>query len=937
MSITRLNTITLAPELEEQFSDINWKADPSTWSNIAKVVFRRTYLREDGGRTETFEEAVERVIRGNVRLVDPKDLDPNEIERLAYFMLNRKASPAGRGWWFSGSPSNVKIGGAALNNCFRGDTKFLTLNGETKSLKESVGQELPVLCSDGVFRPGTVRNFGAQPLNRVRFGIPGRSKVAFEYDVTQNHRWITQRGEVTDLRVGDKVTVAPREADVGSSEFQSGFIHGVFFGDGTMHPQYQTRFMILLCGKKQAYLSDIEKHSGFVSVARHPSSDFEPIATVISSENLKEVPKNKSTNYQAGFLAGWMATDGSSRGRLCSTDHEALDWLVERAPLLGFCVVGDSIDPSEETNYGSRSRKVRVLTLSSQQTTYSVKAIESLDIDEEVFCVTEPVTGSFTLAGGIPTGNCWFTTGEHWENLVLGMDLLMLGGGVGISIEHRYVSKLPRVKKAVRVEHRATKDADFIVPDSREGWCELVRRAFEAFFVTGKSFTYSTVCVRGYGEGIAGFGGKASGPLPLIACVEKIAALLISREGHHVRPLDVMDMFCIIGEMVVAGNVRRSAIIILGDAHDKEYLKSKRWDLGSVPTQRAMANLSVVVDDVDDLHPLFWKTYESGEPFGIINRKNIRKFGRMGELKKDTAMGMNPCAEATLEDGEPCNLQEIFLANIKDEAEFIEAARLMHRYGKRVTLEDYHNPKNNEVVKRNRRIGTGITGCLQSPLFKPEFLDKAYSAIQAENVAYSKRLGIPESIRTTVVKPSGTMSIWGDCTPGIHPSYSRYYVRRVRFSSSDPLVKLLAEAGHPMEPVQRFDGTLDHATMVVDFFMRTPDGTPCSDDGFDTWSQLEALVMAQKHWADQAVSVTVYYKREELLAIKSWLADNLPKLKSISFLCHSEHGFKQAPLEAITKEVYEKMSAKIKPVNLEEIKSGALESLECEGGVCPIK
>jgi hypothetical protein len=177
--------------------------------------------------------------------------------------------------------------------------------------------------------------------------------------------------------------------------------------------------------------------------------------------------------------------------------------------------------------------------------------------------------------------------------------------------------------------------------------------------------------------------------------------------------------------MVVAGNVRRSAIIILGDAFDKDYLRAKRWDLGPIPTQRAMANLSVVVDDVDDLHPLFWKTYEQGEPFGIINRKNIRKYGRMGELKKDTAVGMNPCAEATLEDGEPCNLQEAFLSNLKDEDEFVEVSRLLHRYGKRVTLEPYHNAKNEEVVKRNRRVGTGITGCLQSPLVNPRSLDRA--------------------------------------------------------------------------------------------------------------------------------------------------------------------------------------------------------------------
>lgn len=547
---------------------------------------------------------------------------------------------------------------------------------------------------------------------------------------------------------------------------------------------------------------------------------------------------------------------------------------------------------------------------------------------------------SHSTLGGAALVNCWGVTGDDWYNFVLAQDLLMLGGGVGMSVEHRFVSKLPKVKKNVKVVHKSTKDASFIVPDSREGWCELTRRVLEAFFVTGKSVEYSTVVIRGAGEVIKGFGGTASGPLPLINYIEKLTAILQSREGRSIRPIDAADILCSIGEMVVAGNVRRSAIIILGDAFDKEYLKAKRWDLGPIPTQRAMANFSVVVDDVEDLHPLFWKTYEQGEPFGIVNRTNIQKYGRMGELKKDSAIVVNPCAEATLEDGEPCNLQEIALPHIASPDEFVEAARLMHRWGKRVTMEKYHQPKCDEVIKRNRRIGTGITGCLQSPLFAPEHLDRAYAAIKEENVKYSRELNIPESIRTTVVKPSGTISKMYDMRgyEGIHAAYSRYYIQRVRFSSADPLVPLLAAAGHHIEPVVRFDGTFDHNTVVVDFYEQAPEGAPVADENWTTWQQLDVLKMAQKHWADQAVSVTVYYKREELPELKKWLADNLQYLKTISFLCHSEHGFKQAPKETITKEQFEKLSSKISPVNVDAVGSGSdLDSLECQNGSCPIK
>lgn len=539
--------------------------------------------------------------------------------------------------------------------------------------------------------------------------------------------------------------------------------------------------------------------------------------------------------------------------------------------------------------------------------------------------------------GGAALNNCWGTVADDWTNFIMAQDLLMLGGGVGMSVEYKHVSKLPKIKKDVKIVNKETKDADFIVPDSREGWNRLTEKIMESFFLSGKGFSYSTVCVRGAGEPIKGFGGKSSGPLPIHIFVDKICQVFKGREGKSIRPLDAADILCCIGELVVSGNVRRSAILILGDPWDKDYLKAKRWDLNVVPSQRAMANFSVNCSDIEDLHPLFWQTYEQGEAFGIVNLKNINKFARMGELKKDYAQIVNPCGEANLENGEPCNLQEIFLPRLSDEKEFIEAAKLMHRWGKRVTCEKYHNEKNDIVVKKNRRVGTGITGCLQSKLFNSNILDRVYEEIQKENISYSKELNIPESIRTTVIKPSGTLSLLGDCTSGIHAAFSRYYIRRVRFAANDDLIPLLKEAGHYMEPVQKLDGGLDFNTLVVDFYCAMENNVPCADEDFDTWKQLDVLKMAQKHWADQSVSVTVYYKKEEIYKIKQWLKENIDELKTISFLCHNEHGFKQAPIEAINKEKYEKNMSKLKDMNMDDINDGALENLECEGGMCPIK
>jgi len=166
-------------------------------------------------------------------------------------------------------------------------------------------------------------------------------------------------------------------------------------------------------------------------------------------------------------------------------------------------------------------------------------------------------TKAHELLGGVALCNCWYLNASDWEHYVIAQDLLMLGGGVGFSVEHRFTSKLPRVKRDVKVVHKATKDADFIVPDSREGWCELTRRTLEAFFVTGKSFSYSTVCLRGYGERINGFGGVASGPIPLIEFITALNDIFSSRAGRHLRPIDAADIMTSIGQMVVAGNVRR--------------------------------------------------------------------------------------------------------------------------------------------------------------------------------------------------------------------------------------------------------------------------------------------------------------------------------------------------------------------------------------------
>lgn len=229
------------------------------------------------------------------------------------------------------------------------------------------------------------------------------------------------------------------------------------------------------------------------------------------------------------------------------------------------------------------------------------------------------------------------------------MDMLMLGSGVGYNIQRTNVDKLPAVNENFKTPLRMdTASADFIVPDTREGWVALLGKTLKAAFLSpsdAPNYTYSTQLVRGRGAAIKGFGGTASGPEDLVKGIEKISKVLMNRAGRKIRPIDALDIMNIIGELVVAGNVRRSAQIAIGDCDDVEYLLAKRWDMGNVPSWRAMSNNSVVCHDINDLHEYFWDGYEGkGEPYGLINLKLSRAMGRLGETqyKDPDVQGYNP-------------------------------------------------------------------------------------------------------------------------------------------------------------------------------------------------------------------------------------------------------------------------------------------------------
>lgn len=543
---------------------------------------------------------------------------------------------------------------------------------------------------------------------------------------------------------------------------------------------------------------------------------------------------------------------------------------------------------------------------------------------------------------GLPSlQNCAFTIiDEPIRPFTWAFEMLMLGSGVGYNIQREHVYQLPKVKRKVKVVRENVNDADFIVPDSREGWVELLKRTLEASFVTGESFTYATHLIRPKGSLIKGFGGVASGAEDLAKGMGLINEVLNSRSGKRLRSIDTLDIMNIIGMIVVSGNVRRSAQIAIGDHDDLDYLRAKRWDLGNIPNWRAMSNNSVACDDISQLPEEFWEGYKgNGEPYGLINLTAARKMGRTGEEQypDPEVMGFNPCAEQSLADKETCCLAEIYLPNIESEEELKEVATYLYRISKHSLAIKCSLKETEEIVHKNMRMGIGVTGYLQATDEQRSWLSDTYRYLRCYDDEYSKIKGWNRSIKLTTVKPSGTLSLLAGVTPGAHPGYSTFFIRRIRMAANSPLIEVARSSGFDVEYVQNFDGTEDHSTMVVSFPCRFPSRTIVAGD-LGAVDQLEVVRRLQREWSDNAVSVTIYYKLEELDAIKDWLNVNYINVKTVSFLLHSDHGFAQAPFEEIDEATYLDMKSKTTPIlSLSQLNMEDIEIADCDTGACPVR
>lgn len=631
----------------------------------------------------------------------------------------------------------------------------------------------------------------------------------------------------------------------------------------------------------------------------------------------------------------------------------------------------------------------------------------------------------FALETGDGLVNCWGMAckpqayeGETEPKVsfpfVFILDESMKGGGVGFSVERKNLEQIPPVQSRIRLmivcdethpnyqelvslptfpeaKFRLVPQSEFrpsmaketlVVPDSREGWGLALRYVIDSHWdLPDKSTLAIDVSqIRPRGTPIKRFGGMAAGPSPLVDLLIHVNYVLNRRFGQRLTSVDCTDICNMIGRCVVAGNVRRTALIAVSDSDDLDFARMKNWELAETEwdkwaqmNHRWASNNSLIVDDPSFYDSeIFREVVQSvqvnGEP-GFLNRYLGQNFGRIVDGERPgfnkLAEIPNPCSEQLLESGEPCNLFEVFPYNAERmDYSIEEGLRLAARYCKRVTFANYTWDISQKVIRRNRRFGVSLSGIQdwilygfggkaiidweekdgqRWPVYNPELveaLDRMYQIVRQADEEYSRELGVNPSITVTCVKPSGTVALVANGqSPGIHFHYFDYGIRRVRFASDSPLVDYLRELGYPVEPA--LHGT---NTVVVEFPFKAqtadlPGFRSASEVPIEEQFAMQALL--QSFWADAMVSCTITFHEHEREKISGLLAQYRHVIKSTSLLPYSGHGYAQAPYEPTSKEEYERRVSQIKPWQSlmpgQTLGDDIDDSAECAGGACPIR
>ena len=589
-------------------------------------------------------------------------------------------------------------------------------------------------------------------------------------------------------------------------------------------------------------------------------------------------------------------------------------------------------------------------------------------------------------------------------------DQLMKGGGVGFSVVQDNIKKIPAVDNKIDltivIDKKSASYADSVklgatdkaewakqnegksdyiyynLPDTREGWVLANARLIDMHFNQTNSENKTKLVldisrIRPYGAKIHGFGGTASGPMPLVEMLFDINNIINNRVNSNLTSVDCTDICNLIGKTVVAGNVRRSAELALGTSTDQDFITMKQ-DKDKLYHHRWASNNSVAIDsNFNEYEPIANGIRENGEP-GIVNLDLSRNYGRIIDgYQKDIdgdVEGTNPCGEISLGNGEPCNLFEVFPYIAEQENwDLKDVFRLATRFAKRVTFSDYDWEISRNIIYKNRRIGVSMSGIqdwllndlghrvvtgfedatdeetgakVKKPIYDPQgikMVTAAYQAVIDADKEYSKTLNCNESIKHTTVKPSGTVAKLAGASEGMHFHYAGYLIQRIRFQASDPLLKALDACGYYSEP-----DIYSPNTTCVEFPLRAAHADSKNFASAGTVSieeQFATQAFLQTYWSDNAVSCTVTFQSDEGDKITSLFKQYRHVIKSTSLLPYYGGSLKQAPKEPIDKKKYEERKAQIigdvaqvfAEQNDDQKDLELVDQTDCESGACPVK
>ena len=540
--------------------------------------------------------------------------------------------------------------------------------------------------------------------------------------------------------------------------------------------------------------------------------------------------------------------------------------------------------------------------------------------------------------------NCSYLPVDDPKAFDEAMFILLCGTGVGFSVERQFISKLPDIPNLYESE------TTVVIKDSKEGWAKGLRQVL-ALLWAGEVPKWDVSLVRPAGARLKTFGGRASGPAPLVDLFNFSVATFKAAQGRKLSSIECHDLMCKIGEVVVVGGVRRSAMISLSNLSDDRMRHAKSGNWWELNGQRALANNSVSYTEKPDSMSFMreWVSLmESGSgERGIFNREASKKqAAKNGRRNAEYEFGTNPCSEIILRPNQFCNLTEVVIRandSLQDLARKVRLATVLGTIQSTYTHFPYLRKMWQSNTAEERLLGVSLTGIMDNPLMttKNEGLAKTLQYLKEVAVETNKRwsetLGIPVSTAITCVKPSGTVSQVVDSASGIHARHSPYYIRTVRGDNKDPLTQFMISQGIPNEP----DVMKPDATTVFSFPMQSPLGAVHTADT-TALEQLEMWLMYQRHWCEHKPSVTINVKADEWIAVGAFVYEHFDEMSGVSFLPFNEHTYQQAPYQECNKEEYYKM-LDASPRNIEwekladfeqEDNTSGMQTMACTGDVC---